>query len=273
MIDQYHPILCLWKQRSLFIGRLREPLDISTGASTLLMGLTENIEIKTEEMAEPLICRSILVPAGTPIVINTNNAFFANITLNPMGSDFQILSNSMEKQSGDLYYQIHNEAEMIKHMLSMCVTPIDHKTIFKFLENLLMTHSIFNHADIRIEHVIHEIQNTIDDNLSLTHLAKTVNLSPAYLTELFKKHTGLPIRRYRLWYRIYMTVTSIIQGNSLTNAAMVSGFSDSSHFNRTFKSMLGMNPTAIFCQTPTLRIIPDVIESMPPTFSSLLEPS
>ncbi len=42
-----------------------------------------------------------------------------------------------------------------------------------------------------------------------------------------------------------MTVTGVERGETLTNAAIAAGFTDSAHFSHTFRMTLGMTPSDI----------------------------
>ena len=259
-ITTFSPILCLWKMRSFFIGKVDEPLNISTGASTLVFSLDKPIRFITSAMIEPIQCRSILISAGTSITIDTGDAVMANITLDPMGLDFSRISKLMKCLDQEIFFNILNEDAHMINLRKLCTPPLNHQSVYNYLEDFFSTISIDTdiEEDSRIETVVTRIQQTIHKNLSLIHLADSVNLSPAYLTELFKQYTGLPIRRYRLWHRVFTTVLSVTEGKSLTNAAIEAGFTDSSHFNRTFRSMIGITPTSIFVQKTPLQIIPAV---------------
>ena len=258
----YCPLLFLWQQRSVFIGSLFEPIDVSTGASTLMLGLDKPIRYITQDMKSSMECRSLLIPAGTSVVVDTQGAFFFNCTLDPMGTDFFSLSKLMMKKQGTIFYNLQDEKHHINTLLSICSPPLSTNKIQSTLNHFLQLglRSINKNEgnlinDHRIERVIEEIKTTIGENTSLVELANRVNLSPAYLSELFKNCTGLPVRRYRLWHRLYATVESIGLGKNLTDAAMESGFNDSSHFIRTFRSMLGMTPTSIFTQAIPLQFL------------------
>jgi len=105
---------------------------------------------------------------------------------------------------------------------------------------------------------VEHIKQTVDDNLSVEDLASLVNLSVPRLVQLFKQQTGVPMRRFRLWHRLYVTAVKMGKGESLTQAAISAGFTDSSHFSHTFRDMLGMSPTAVFAQPNELKImVPD----------------
>ncbi len=262
----YRPLLFLWQQRSVFVGSLSEPIYVSTGASTLMMGLDKPIRFKTQDMQEFIECRSLLIPAGTSVVVDTQGAFFFNCTLDPMGADLHSLSKAMIKQEKNCFYLLQDEQRHINNFLSFCCAPLNALKIQNTLDTFLQQpHTQQPHTDEhfliepRIQRVISHIRGNTTDNTSLNQLANQVNLSPAYLSELFKNCTGLPIRRFRLWHRLYTTVEQIGRGGNLTDAAMESGFNDSSHFIRTFRSMLGMTPTSIFMQTIPLQILTEEI--------------
>jgi len=265
----YRPLLYLWEMRTLFIGSLEEPLDISTGASTLLLGLDKPIRFITNEMQTSVECRSLLIPAGTDVVIDTQNAIIANCTLDPLGKDLHVLSRLMLNSAGNTGYDLKNEQMLMDTFWGVCCSPLDTDEINKALVKILSLKTQhlqdgqpLHEVDPRIEQIITLIQNTANLNLSLSELAKQANLSPSRLTQLFKKQTGLPLRRYRLWHRLYMTALKIGQKKSLTEAAFEAGFNDSPHFNRTFRSMLGISPSCVLSQTLQV-IIPDTNQDKP----------
>lgn len=255
-ITAYRPLLYLWDNRTLFIGSLDKPLDISTGASTLMLGLDKPIRYITNGMQTSIECRSLLIPAGTDIVIDTQGAIIANCTLDPLGKDLHALSRLALNHSGDTGYDLKNEQMIIDTLWGICSAPLDPNKITKLIAHLLTLRTQPEQEDLplrdvdpRVEKIILLIQKTANLNLTLSELAQQANLSPSRLTELFKKQTGLPLRRYRLWYRVYLTVVKIGQKKSLTEAAFEAGFNDSPHFNRTFRSMLGITPSCVLSQT------------------------
>jgi len=259
--NAFSPLLFLWEQRTLFIGSLEDPLDISTGASTLLLGLDKPIRFMTSEMQAPLECHSLLMPAGTSVIIDTQGSMIANCTLDPLGEDLHALEKFMQLKVGKVSYHLENEQMHISKFKQVFSAPLDAHGVLRSLIQFLDIKTAFqgtaphHEIDPRIRQIILIIQKTINENISLSDLAKRANLSPSRLTQLFKKQTGLPLRRYRLWYRLYMTALKTGQGRSLTEAAFEAGFTDSPHFNHTFRSMLGMTPSCIFSQAQQLQII------------------
>ena len=80
----------------------------------------------------------------------------------------------------------------------------------------------------------------LETPVSLEDVAKHVGLSPGRARHLFVDQTGLPFRTYLLWLRLMRAVELFSSGSSLTSAAHEAGFSDSSHFSRTFRRMFGI---------------------------------
>lgn len=80
----------------------------------------------------------------------------------------------------------------------------------------------------------------LETPVSLEDVAKHVGLSPGRARHLFVDQTGLPFRTYLLWLRLMRAVQLFSAGSSLTSAAHGAGFSDSSHFSRTFRRMFGI---------------------------------
>jgi AraC family transcriptional regulator len=76
-------------------------------------------------------------------------------------------------------------------------------------------------------------------------LADEVALSPSRLGTLFRRDTGIPVRRYQLWLRLIDAIEAHSDGTTLTEAAHYAGFSDSAHLSRTFRRMFGMPPSKL----------------------------
>lgn len=92
------------------------------------------------------------------------------------------------------------------------------------------------------------IQDKIDTDFSLTLkvLSKSVDVHPAYLSREFSKYFdnlsfGDYMRRLRIDKAIHLMKT---HKYTLTQIAYLTGFSDQSHFTRTFRKHTGKNPSA-----------------------------
>jgi len=260
MTDKKIPsLLYLWDKRTLYIGPLFEPLNLSQGAATLLVSLDKPVSFRIEGEAESIECTSLLLPAGLSVIIDTGDAIVANCNLDPLGADFSGLSSLMLQKKGKISYDLKQYAQFKQVFQTLHTQQPDTETAYDLLDNLLenrFSQLYPNHAiDSRVAKVVEKIKQTAEDNLSVDDLASLVNLSVPRLVQIFKKQTGVPMRRYRLWHRLFVTAVKVGTGGNLTEAAMDAGFTDSAHFSHTFKAMFGMAPTTILLQPNSLNII------------------
>lgn len=94
--------------------------------------------------------------------------------------------------------------------------------------------------DQRIQQMIAWAESRLDGAVGLQDAASSVDLSPGRARHLFVSQTGLAFRTYLLWRRLNKALELYGTGNSLTDAAHASGFSDSAHLSRTFRRMFGV---------------------------------
>ncbi|MNZ89090.1 Arabinose operon regulatory protein [compost metagenome] len=87
------------------------------------------------------------------------------------------------------------------------------------------------------------IFNHIYENISLTHLAELVNMTPKYLSQLFKKEVGITLTEYIQQAKIE-EVKNLITFTSypLTKISNMLNFSDQSYFTKVFKKYVGITP-------------------------------
>ncbi|MGD1863205.1 MAG: AraC family ligand binding domain-containing protein [Phormidesmis sp.] len=86
------------------------------------------------------------------------------------------------------------------------------------------------------------LQSQYTENISLKELAALVDLKPLRLLRTFRKHVGLPPHAYLNHVRIQQAKQLLINGWSITDTAVETGFTDQSHLHRHFKKMIGVTP-------------------------------
>jgi len=99
--------------------------------------------------------------------------------------------------------------------------------------------------DERIVRAIERVRARLDERITLRDIAAAVHISPERFRHLFVEQTGVRFRAYVLWLRIEVALAAYVGGASLTAAAQASGFADSAHLSRTFRSMFGISATSI----------------------------
>lgn len=91
------------------------------------------------------------------------------------------------------------------------------------------------------------IQDQLDTSItmSLQQASEELEINPAYLSREFSKYfDNLTFGEYMRKLRIEKAMQLIQSSDySLTEIAYLTGFSDQSHFNRTFKKQTGINPS------------------------------
>lgn len=122
-----------------------------------------------------------------------------------------------------------------------------------FLESLkdcvneLLLH-IFNYYHdknpIDNNNLIHNAKKIIESNLtgdiSLEQVARHVHLSPAYLSELFKRETGMSFIDYKTINRIEYAKKLLLTPNvSISEISSKVGYSDPKYFSKLFKKITG----------------------------------
>jgi len=255
----YAAQLYLWKRRTLYIGKFEEPIAVSQAAATLVISLDEPFTFITEDMDIPVHTRSLILPAGCTVTLDTKSSLVANCNLDALGRDYFTLFSYAQNAHHKIGFGLSVEDLLVKCFLHLFCCEMDSQQACEYLESKLSPIDVSSVneyvVDARIEKAIDLIQSRVNDNMSGEALAEAVNLSIPRLAQLFKQQTGIPIRRYRLWHRLYLTAQHVGHGKNLTDAALEAGFTDSSHFNHTFKSMLGMTPSFILSQVKKTRIV------------------
>lgn len=249
--------LYLWRQRTLFLGEIGQLKPLSPGAHTLLLGLDAPLALSIE--GKQFHARSYLIAAGTEVEAQTEGQRIACCFLDPLGRDWRFHQAHMRQQEGGVATDASNEEALLTALTALCHSAVSGQEAYPRLQGLLFPSeeeavAEFD-ADPRIAHVVELIRSDPADNLSNEALAEQVGLSGDRLQRLFKQSTGIPIRRYRLWHRLFVTSTMMAMGSTLTDAALAAGFSDSSHLTHVFKSMLGMSPSYVLRRSRYIRIL------------------
>lgn len=81
-----------------------------------------------------------------------------------------------------------------------------------------------------------------NENPNLTDLAQVLNLSPITISKHFPRYFGCTLGEYMRRIKINRSLSLIQSNQSLTEISFQCGFSDQSHFIRTFKNQTGFLP-------------------------------
>lgn len=104
------------------------------------------------------------------------------------------------------------------------------------------TEIISSPGEPRVKQVKEYIHAHFKKDISLQQLSSLVSLNPYHLIRLFKRNTGLSPYDYLLVTRTEYGKQLLRKGYAVKDAAIGSGFYDTSHFNRSFRKYAGVSP-------------------------------
>ena len=86
-------------------------------------------------------------------------------------------------------------------------------------------------------------QNYTDTTLSLQTVAKKLNISANYLSNVFSKNQGIPFKRFLQQYRVQQAEKLLLESNmSIATIAEAVGFIDGSYFTKVFREHYHLTP-------------------------------
>ncbi len=141
------------------------------------------------------------------------------------------------------------EAYMENSMTSE-LTVIEHLSRLwqEVIENLPRLYQRMNHTvnivrQNRLRAMLAFIHSHYEEQITLEDIAGAAGISPRECTRIFREQTGTSPVGYLIEYRITIAASLLkISDMTVTDAAMKTGFNNSSYFTRTFRKVMGMPP-------------------------------
>ena len=155
------------------------------------------------------------------------------VNIAQMMAQFDIQDGSVKNQIEEISENICNTQRLSKAM--------------NYLESACFCIVEYTNSKIKspeVQQVLEYIEKHYEKRLSLQFLAKYVNLSPSYLTRVFKKETGQTISDYINEYKINKA-TDLLADNSMLikEVAHSVGIVDQFYFSKLFKKYKGETPS------------------------------
>ena len=94
--------------------------------------------------------------------------------------------------------------------------------------------------DERITGFLNILQDCTCFDHSIDKFAEELCISTSRLSHLFSEQVGIPLKSYLTLHQLEKAYRDILNGNSITDAAMNAGFDSPSHFAATVKRMMGL---------------------------------
>lgn len=250
-------LLYLWDKRTLYLGPLRSPAQLSLVASRLLVSLAGEIRFREKTQTLDCFSRSLLLPAGWQGQVDTGGGLVADCHLDVSGFDHALLLQQAQRRLQGAACELRLESRLQQSFRAIYQQSPSALEVCRQLQQLLnplgQAVQLTFKFDARVLQTIQRIKTSQLHNQRVAWLAEQVDLSSSRLLSLFKREVGVPIRRYRLWYRLLRATQQMTTGSTVTEAAVHAGFADAAHFARTYREILGFHPTAL-SQHPSLRV-------------------
>lgn len=115
--------------------------------------------------------------------------------------------------------------------------------ILKYIDSIQKSSYMKSNNRQTVDAIISYIESHFQEDISLSTLSNLANTSGTYLNKLFKMSTGTTPINYLINMRILKSKGYLESGFSVSDAAIMSGFTDIYHFSNTFKRIEGISPS------------------------------
>lgn len=172
-------------------------------------------------------------------LLKSHNLLEGKISLKPEDQDFLLVL--IKRILTESKNQAKQDELIIRHCLILGLEVI-YKHLLKDLNNSETILSNQLHIDSMIIYIRQHIANS--KKLTKKAIAAYFNISPYYVGEYFKKHTGISFREYIRAYKLSIIEKKIKQSKlSFGQIGQDLGFTDESHFYKFLKMHTKKSPT------------------------------
>lgn len=246
--DAWGGSVFLWPERGLYLGAASDTCTHAPHAIKICVAIHGSISLRTAESLAWYSCRSAVIAPDQPHQFDGRGAMVGLFYLIPETEEARrILQTTSGKVSALPTSMLKNLVPRLRKALDDGCSGEQAREVFDGLvQGLSQTGDCSSQMDARVECALDYLRSVPDYRASVMEIAEAVSLSPSRISHLFAEQAGLPIRRYLLWLRLRAAIEEMATGDSLTEVAYATGFSDSAHLSRTFRQMMGLMPSQLF---------------------------
>ena len=157
-------------------------------------------------------------------------------------SDMGAFLDSLMKDND--YYLVDDEVseKLIEYARPM-IDVFDRESYIRFLDQMYQCLG-FQPVERQLDGRIIEFLNKLEDCTCLDHsverFAEELSVSTSRFSHLFSEQVGISLKSYLTLHQLERAYQDILEGSSITEAAMNAGFDSPSHFAATVKRLMGL---------------------------------
>lgn len=237
------------------IAMLTDHLDAtahSHGMIQFFLCLEGNLQIKAA--GETRLCPCVAVNQNVLHSFRAGSKRHLTIVFDPMSPMGIRLSRLMGNAPCWIFGETDVQA-LLPPALAMVQT-YDADTYHAFIQTL---HGVLQAdpptpMDDRIRGLLNILENCDCHEHAIENYADTLCLSSSRLSHLFSEQAGISLKSYLTLHQLQRAFRDILQGCSITDAAMNAGFDSPSHFASTVKRLMGMPARATVKDSEFLKV-------------------
>lgn len=155
---------------------------------------------------------------------------------------FRVLFRQLIDASEAPYRDRDARARICNAYLTVLLQELSQECIRSAYETETHTVSVGTHT--AIEHIREELrQRACSEDICIADLARVYHYHPSYLTELFRRHTGMTPAVYIRQLRLTTAQQLLLNTDAkIEDIAHQSGFSDPKYFMKVFRRIVGVTP-------------------------------
>lgn len=228
------------KDKILILTDQIETVEHRHYAMQLFLGIEENLSICVED--QMIECSCLLINKNVNHRFSTQNRLHISVIIQPTSD----LSKPLYEIMGQSQYRIfdaEDRREVVKcgHDLLRNNNIETYRVFIQALYNYLGIVETERRYDDRIQALLYDIEHCNCDDHSISAFANKVLLSESRLSHLFSEQVGIPMKSYIQFHQLQKAFFVLLNGKSITEAAMAANFDTPSHFAAVVKRMMGMS--------------------------------
>lgn len=200
----------------------------------------------------------VLIPKGTIHRTNYRTAKHSRLLINCPEDAIPIAVKQRISERGNLY---RNDSEMQRINEIFSKIEDEYTRADELSDDLIRayilelsavilrndSHTLENTPKSAVGEVLEYIRNNYMNDIKLSNIARSFDMSVEHLSRIFKKETGFGLAEYLNIIRL-KTAEHMLRnepGKAVSEVAFASGFNDSNYFSYKFKEEYGISPSKI----------------------------